>query len=145
LYAPRSTKLKSGARDQIFDRARYHHLVRPAIAATRRRDMHRDFLRRPAPMRCARSVCRKDAPAGPAGFALDCHTGECELHCGNVDGIAVHIAARVAAIAGPDEVMVSSTVKDLVAGLRTSVRRSRRVQPQGRTWRMAVIRRSIER
>jgi class 3 adenylate cyclase len=44
------------------------------------------------------------------------HTGECELIGGNVGGIAVHIAARVAAIAGPDEVMVSSTVKDLVAG-----------------------------
>jgi class 3 adenylate cyclase len=34
----------------------------------------------------------------------------------NVVGIAVHIGARVAAVAGPDEVLVSSTVKDLVAG-----------------------------
>lgn len=44
------------------------------------------------------------------------HTGECDLSDGDVSGIAVHIAARVAALAGPDEVLVSSTVKDLVAG-----------------------------
>ena len=35
---------------------------------------------------------------------------------GDVGGIAVHIGARVAALAGPGEVLVSSTVKDLVAG-----------------------------
>jgi pimeloyl-ACP methyl ester carboxylesterase/class 3 adenylate cyclase len=44
------------------------------------------------------------------------HTGECELLEGKVGGIAVHIGARVAAEAGPGEVLVSSTVKDLVAG-----------------------------
>jgi class 3 adenylate cyclase len=44
------------------------------------------------------------------------HTGECELVDGKVGGIAVHIGARVAAQAGPREVLVSSTVKDLVAG-----------------------------
>jgi len=44
------------------------------------------------------------------------HTGECELAGDKVMGIAVHIGARVAALAGPDEVLVSSTVKDLVAG-----------------------------
>jgi pimeloyl-ACP methyl ester carboxylesterase len=44
------------------------------------------------------------------------HTGECEISNGNVAGIAVHVGARVAAHAGPGEVLVSSTVKDLVAG-----------------------------
>ena len=44
------------------------------------------------------------------------HTGECELLDGKVAGIAVHTGARVAALAGPGEVFVSSTVKDLVAG-----------------------------
>lgn len=44
------------------------------------------------------------------------HTGECELIDGKVGGIAVHIGARVAKEAGPGEVFVSSTVKDLVAG-----------------------------
>ncbi|MGH8945026.1 MAG: adenylate/guanylate cyclase domain-containing protein [Acidimicrobiia bacterium] len=44
------------------------------------------------------------------------HTGECELVEGQLMGIAVHIAARVSARAGPGEILVSSTVKDLVAG-----------------------------
>ena len=44
------------------------------------------------------------------------HTGECELRNGDVAGIAVNIGARVGALAGPGEVLVSSTVKDLVAG-----------------------------
>jgi class 3 adenylate cyclase len=44
------------------------------------------------------------------------HTGECELVGNDVRGIAVHIGARVAAEARPGEVLVSRTVKDLVAG-----------------------------
>ena len=44
------------------------------------------------------------------------HTGECELQDGKVTGIAVNIGARVAAAAAPGEVLVSGTVKDLVAG-----------------------------
>jgi class 3 adenylate cyclase/pimeloyl-ACP methyl ester carboxylesterase len=44
------------------------------------------------------------------------HAGECELHEGKLSGIAVNIGARVAATAGPGEVIVSSTVRDLVAG-----------------------------
>jgi class 3 adenylate cyclase len=44
------------------------------------------------------------------------HTGECEVMGDDVGGIAVHIAARVSALAGPGEVLVSRTVKDLVAG-----------------------------
>src|SRR5439155_11717424 len=44
------------------------------------------------------------------------HTGECEILDGTIGGIAVHIGARVAAEAGAGEVLVSSTVKDLVAG-----------------------------
>jgi class 3 adenylate cyclase len=44
------------------------------------------------------------------------HTGECETIGDDVGGIAVHIGARVAALAGASEVLVSSTVKDLVAG-----------------------------
>jgi len=44
------------------------------------------------------------------------HTGECELADDKLAGIAVHTGARVAAYASPGEVLVSSTVKDLVAG-----------------------------
>jgi pimeloyl-ACP methyl ester carboxylesterase len=45
-----------------------------------------------------------------------CHTGEIELVGDDIRGIAVHIGARVGALAGPSEVLVSRTVKDLVAG-----------------------------
>jgi class 3 adenylate cyclase len=44
------------------------------------------------------------------------HTGECELFGDKVAGLAVHTGARVASNAGPGEVLVSETVKDLVAG-----------------------------
>jgi class 3 adenylate cyclase len=52
------------------------------------------------------------------GLKLRCgiHTGECELIGNDLAGIAVHIGARVAALAIPDEVLVSQTVRDLVAG-----------------------------
>lgn len=44
------------------------------------------------------------------------HTGECELRGEETEGVAVHLAARVAALANPGEVLVSRTVRDLVAG-----------------------------
>ena len=44
------------------------------------------------------------------------HTGECEVIGDDTRGIAVDIAARVTSLANPDEVLLSSTVKDLVAG-----------------------------
>jgi class 3 adenylate cyclase/pimeloyl-ACP methyl ester carboxylesterase len=44
------------------------------------------------------------------------HTGECEVRAEDIGGIAVHIGARVSALAGPNEVLVSSTLRDLVIG-----------------------------
>ena len=44
------------------------------------------------------------------------HTGECERDGEKLTGLAVHIGARLAALAQPGEVLVSGTVKDLVAG-----------------------------
>jgi class 3 adenylate cyclase len=66
-------------------------------------------------VRCALAI--RDA-AGKAGLQIRAglHTGEIERHGGGVDGLAVHIGSRVMATAGADEVVVSSTVKDLVAG-----------------------------
>ena len=71
---------------------------------------------------------------GDLGFEIraGCHTGEIELAGEDVHGIAVHIGARVAALAGPSEVLVSSTVKDLVAGSGLVVRRRRRARAEGR-------------
>jgi pimeloyl-ACP methyl ester carboxylesterase len=70
------------------------------------------------PGRAIRSVMAIRDGVGSLGLAIRAglHTGECELHANNVAGIAVHTGARVAALAGPGEVLVSSTVKDLVAG-----------------------------
>jgi len=44
------------------------------------------------------------------------HTGEIELRGDDIGGVAVHIGQRVSALAQPSEIVVSSTVKDLVAG-----------------------------
>ena len=44
------------------------------------------------------------------------HTGECEVRGDDLAGLAVHLAARIESLAGPGEVLVSTTVKDLVAG-----------------------------
>ena len=44
------------------------------------------------------------------------HTGECEVRGNDIGGIAVHIGARVSALAGPNDVLVSSTLRDLVIG-----------------------------
>ena len=54
-------------------------------------------------------------PGGPAARA-GLHTGECEVRGDDIGGIGVHIGARVSALAGPNEVLVSSTLRDLVIG-----------------------------
>ena len=66
-------------------------------------------------VRCATAIGGAIRPLG-IEIRAGCHTGEIELAGDAVRGIAVHIGARVAAMAGPSEVLVSSTVKDLVAG-----------------------------
>ena len=48
------------------------------------------------------------------------HTGECEVRGDDIGGIAVHIGARVSALAGPNDVLVSSTLRDLVIGSDSS-------------------------
>jgi class 3 adenylate cyclase len=64
---------------------------------------------------CAKAIVREVKRMG-LDLRAGLHTGECEIVDGDVRGIAVHIAARVAAMAGAGQVLVSSTVKDLVAG-----------------------------
>jgi class 3 adenylate cyclase len=66
-------------------------------------------------IRCAQDACARIADLG-IEIRAGVHTGECELINGKVAGIAVSIGARVAALAGPSEVLISQTVKDLVAG-----------------------------
>jgi pimeloyl-ACP methyl ester carboxylesterase len=66
-------------------------------------------------VRCAYAIQQSMSELG-LEIRAGLHTGEVELADGNVSGIAVHTGARVAALAEPGEVLVSSTVKDLVAG-----------------------------
>jgi class 3 adenylate cyclase len=66
-------------------------------------------------IRCANAIVERVSEIG-LEVRAGLHTGECEPVEGKLAGIAVHIGARVAAHAGPGEVLVSSTVKDLVAG-----------------------------
>jgi pimeloyl-ACP methyl ester carboxylesterase len=66
-------------------------------------------------IRCARAVVDDLGSLG-VDLRAGLHTGECEAMNGDLGGVAVHIGARVAAKAQPGEVLVSSTVKDLVAG-----------------------------
>ena len=66
-------------------------------------------------IRCARTIVEGVRELG-LSVRAGLHTGECEVADGRVAGIAVHTGARVAALASADEVLVSSTVRDLVAG-----------------------------
>jgi len=66
-------------------------------------------------IRCVSAIQRGVASLG-LHVRSGLHTGEIELLGDDVGGIAVAIAARLTSFAGPDEVVVSSTVKDLVAG-----------------------------
>jgi class 3 adenylate cyclase len=70
------------------------------------------------PARAVRCACAVSDAVRPLGVQIRAglHTGECEAIGEKLGGIAVHIGARVTALAAPDEVLVSSTVRDLVAG-----------------------------
>lgn len=91
-------------------------------------------------IRCGSAICEGVRTLG-IDVRTGLHTGECELIGGDVGGIAVHIAARVAAEAGPGEVLVSSTVKDLVAGsgIRFAERGTHRLKGVPDEWRLFAV------
>jgi class 3 adenylate cyclase len=101
---------------------RHHALVRRELARARGREVDTAgdgfFAAFDGPARAVR--CAKSIVGSVRDLGIDVrsglHTGECELVDGKISGIAVHTGARVAAHAGAGEVLVSSTVKDLVAG-----------------------------
>jgi class 3 adenylate cyclase len=69
------------------------------------------------------------------------HTGECELIGHDVGGLAVHVGARVSSLAGPGEVLVSRTVKDLVIGsnLRFESRGSHMLKGVPEEWQLYAV------
>jgi class 3 adenylate cyclase len=101
---------------------RHHRLLRASLDRYGGQEVHTagdgflatfDSPRRA--IECARAAGEAIRSLG-LGIRAGVHTGEIELSGGDVQGIAVHIGARIAALAGAGEVFVSSTVKDLVAG-----------------------------
>ena len=93
-------------------------------------------------VRCACAIADEIRPLG-IEVRAGLHTGECEMIGDDVGGIAVHIGARVAALAGASEVLVSSTVKDLVAGsgLRFGDRGSQSLKGVPGKWRIFAVER----
>jgi class 3 adenylate cyclase len=85
------------------------------------------------PARAVRCACAIEEAVRELGLEVRAgvHTGEVELVDGKVGGIAVHIGARIAHEAAPGEVLVSSTVKDLVVGSGLRFRERGRTQLKG--------------
>ena len=100
----------------------YYATVRKELAAFRGRDVKTlgdgILATFDGPARAIRCACSVRDKVGQIGLQVrtGLHTGECELMGDDVGGIAVHIGSRVTAEAAPGEVLVSGTVKDLVAG-----------------------------
>ena len=69
------------------------------------------------------------------------HTGECEVRGDDIGGIAVHIGARVSALAGPNDVLVSSTLRDLVigSGLEFEERGAHKLKGVPGEWHISVV------
>jgi len=128
---------------------RHHALVRRELARYRgeEKDTAGDgfFATFDGPARAIR--CADAVVGGVRALGLEVragvHTGECELHEGKVAGLAVVIGARVAAAAQSGEVLVSQTVKDLVAGagLEFEERGEQELKGVPGTWRVYAVER----
>jgi class 3 adenylate cyclase len=101
---------------------RHHAMVRKEFAAFRGHEVNTAgdgfFATFDGPARAVRCALRVQEGARELGIAVRAglHTGEVELAGDNIAGLAVHIGARICALAEGDQTLVSSTVKDLVSG-----------------------------
>jgi class 3 adenylate cyclase len=119
-----STELASRLGDSAWRELleRHHALVRRELARFQGREMDTAgdgfFAAFDGPARAVRAASAiRDALQGlDLAIRAGLHTGECEVTDGKIAGIAVSIGARISSLAAPGEVLVSSTVKDLVAG-----------------------------
>jgi len=136
----------AGWRDLL---AAHHEVVRRELERYRGREIGMTgdgFLATfDGPSRAVRCACAVAQAVRRLGIEVRAglHTGEVEYVGENVIGIAVHTAARVAALAGPGEVLVSSTVKDLVAGsgLRFADRGTHALKGVPDEWRLFAVER----
>jgi pimeloyl-ACP methyl ester carboxylesterase len=100
----------------------HHGLVRRELTRFRGREINTAgdgfFAAFDGPARAIRCACAISDGVQSLGFKVRAglHTGECEVMGEEIGGMVVHIGARIAALAATSEVLVSSTVKDLVAG-----------------------------
>ena len=116
----RAAELGDSAWRELLER--HDALVRAQLARYRGREVKQTgdgFLASfDGPARAIRCACAIEEEARAVGIEIRAglHTGECELIGDDLGGLAVHVAARVGALAGAGEVLVSGTVKDLVMG-----------------------------
>jgi class 3 adenylate cyclase/tetratricopeptide (TPR) repeat protein len=102
--------------------ARHHEVIRAVLAAHGGREVDTagdGFLARfEAPAAAVRAAAAAAAGVAPLGIEIRAglHTGEVELDGNQIAGVGVHVAARVMARAGPGQVLVSGTVRELLAG-----------------------------
>ena len=92
-------------------------------------------------VRCAAGI-RDDVAQLGIDIRAGLHTGEIEVQPEDVAGLAVHIGARIAALAGPREILASSTVRDLVvgSGLEFDERGEHELKGVPGTWRVFAVR-----
>jgi class 3 adenylate cyclase len=145
----RSTERAAQLGDQRWSEllTHYYDAMRKELAVFRGREVNTagDGLLATfdGPNRAIRCACAVRERLRPLGLEVrsGLHTGECELIGDDVGGIAVHIAARVAATAEPNEVLVSSTVRDIVAGsgLRFADRGAHSLRGVPGEWRLFLV------
>ncbi len=129
--------------------ARHHRVVREALVRHRGREIGTDgdgfFVTFDGPARAIR--CGQEITGRVQGLGLQVragvHTGEVEVIGDDLGGIAVHIGARVAALARPGEVFASRTVVDLVAGsgIFFQDRGEHELKGVGGTWQLFAVER----
>ena len=116
----RAERMGDAAWRSLLDQ--HHTLVRRELGAHRGREVKTigdGFLARfdtPASALQAARAIRDSVRRLGLEVRAGVHTGECEVHGVDLAGIAVHVAARIVALAGPSEILVSQTVRDLAAG-----------------------------
>jgi len=127
---------------------RHHALVRRELARFRGDEVDTagdGFLATfDGPARAIKCACaiRDEVRVLGLDVRLGLHTGECELVDGKIAGFAVNVGSRVASQAAPGEVLVSSTVKDLVAGsgIEFEERGEHELKGVPGTWRLYAVR-----
>ncbi|MGZ4290648.1 MAG: adenylate/guanylate cyclase domain-containing protein, partial [Gaiellaceae bacterium] len=126
---------------------RHHAIVRRELAQAQGRELDTAgdgfFAAFDGPARAVQAACAIGDELRALGIEIRAglHTGECEATDGKIAGIAVSIGARIAYLASPGEVLVSSTVKDLVAGsgLRFDDRGEHELKGVPGAWRLFAV------